>query len=671
MNIKCWLKRKVNSGKLPCEEEIWQQIEGYEVITFDCFDTLFKRNVEEATDVFVLMEHLYSQIPDSFAEKRIAAEKKARSFLSGQHKEVTLREIYDCYEGLAADQKEWCMKCEKEVEGKLLVRNSLLAKIYKRCIANNKKVFILTDTYMPQDFMEELFENNGLEGYNKLYVSSETQAVKADGSLYSVFLRENHLSATAVIHIGDSRKSDFKEARKQGIKSVLIPRYISDKDVEEKKQQNDIEQNFLCSFMDNSYRNYIYGQENNLNHDLSQYYEFGYKKFGLLLLGLVHWIYAKASLDELDRLFFLSRDGLIIKKAFDICYPLSDIKTYYLEVSRKSLRTPILWLDSSFDTIVSMLSTSKLVSVNSLFDGLGLNIEEYQEVLIKYDLNKNMVFESSTLKDNSVLKELYNLLQDDIVKKSLEQYELLKQYLKQNEVCGKFGIVDIGYAGSMQRYLEQVLDAMNVEHDIQGYYAGVAAYHKKNVEAHRDMSMYGYLFDCKNSPEDIDNRSGFVGLFEMLFLEQGGSVESYYADDSRGIKAKRAESEYMDGDKLSHEAQKIFALQKGALQFVESSLNDELLSEMDITAQNAFSGIERAGNSPKMKDINLFGDFAFVDEGNKTKLANPKGMLYYLFHLKQLKYDFLMCRWKIGFMKKLFKIVIPYEKLYRYMLRFR
>lgn len=670
MNIKCWLKRKVNSGKLPNEEEIWRQIEDYEVITFDCFDTLFKRNVEEATDVFALMEHLYSQLPDNFADKRIAAEKIARSFLNGQHKEVTLREIYDCYEGLSEDQKEWCIKCEKEIEGKLLVQNSLLVKIYKRCIANNRKIFVLTDTYMPLDFMKELFDKNGLEGYTKLYVSSEVQAVKADGSMYSFFLHENHLSVTDVIHIGDSRKSDLKEARKQGIKSILIPRYISDKGGAEKNKR-DIEWNFLSSFIDNSYRNYMYDVENNHNCNLSQYYEFGYKKFGPLLLGLVHWISAKTDSDELNRLFFLSRDGFIIKKAFDMCYPQRDIKTYYLEVSRKSLRIPILWLDTSFDIIASMLSTSKLVSVNSLFDGLGLNIEEYQEVLLKCGLNKDMVFESGTLKDNTVLKELYNLLQDDIVKKSLEQYELLKQYLKQNEVCGKFGIVDIGYAGSMQRYLEQALDAMNVEHDIQGYYAGVAAYHKKNVEAHRDMSMYGYLFDCKNSPEDIDNRSGFVGLFEMLFLEQGGSVESYYADDGCIIKAKRAKSEYMDGDKLSHEAQKIFALQEGALHFVESSLNDELLSEMDITAKNAFWGIERTGNSPRMKDINLFGNFAFVDEGNKTKLANPKGMLYYLFHLKQLKYDFLMCRWKIGFLKKLFKIVIPYEKLYRYMLKFR
>ncbi len=667
MNIKKKIKRKLNSGQLPCAEELWERVRSFQHVSFDCFDTLLKRNVDEATDVFRLMEYIYAEFPKGFAKSRIEAEQSAREKLNDKRQEITIEEIYDCYEGATEEQKQWYINCEKQVEKNLLVANAAVVDVYKRCIENGKNVYILTDTYMPLVFIKKVLKKNGIEGYKQVYVSSEKQVVKANGTMFDAFLEENNLDAKSVIHIGDSRKSDYVQAKKRGLSAVCIPRYRKDSISNARMFMNNIQLNYLHTFASNTYEFF----RSETRDGLREYSEFGYKNFGPLLLGFVKWIHKKAIEENIQKLYFFSRDGLIVKKAFDVYYKDESMKTYYLEVSRKSLRIPILWLDFSYETIVSMLSTSKLILINSIFDGLGLDIDYYETLLLTYGLSKDTVFESKTLLEEKKLRKIIETIKEEIIKRSHEQFDFLRNYLQQNNVCEKFGVVDIGYAGSMQRYLEQALDAMNVEYDIQGYYAGVAPYYKKNVEAHRDMSMYGYLFDCKNSPEDIDNRSGFVGLFEMLFLEQGGSVESYYADDSRGIKAKRADSEYMEGDKLSHEAQKIFALQKGALQFVESSLNDELLSEMDITAKNAFSGIERAGNSPKMKDITLFGDFVFVDEGNKTKLANPKGMLYYLFHLKQLKYDFLMCRWKIGFLKRLFKIELPYRKIYQLLLRFR
>ena len=667
MNIKKEIKRQLNSGQLPCVEELWDRVRLFQHVSFDCFDTLLKRNVDEATDVFRMMEYIYTELPKGFAKGRVEAEQYARKKLNNNHQEITIEEIYDCYEGLTEEQKQRYINCEKLVEQKFLVTNIKVVELYKRCIENGKNVYILTDTYMPLEFIKQVLKRNGIDEYKQIYVSSEKQMVKANGTMFESFLAENNLDAKSVIHIGDSRKSDYVQARKRGLSAVCIPRYREDSISNARMFKNDIQLNYLHTFADNTY-DYFAMQTRDV---LSEYNEYGYKNFGPLLLGFVKWIHKITIEENIQKLYFFSRDGLIVKRAYDIYYKNKGVETRYLEVSRKSLRVPILWLDFSYETIVTMLSTSKLISIESIFDGLGLNIDCYEVLLSKFGLPKDAVFESKALLEEKQLRKVIETLKDEIVEKSHEQFELLQNYLQQNNVCGKFGIVDIGYAGSMQRYLEQALDAMNVEHDIQGYYVGVAAYHKKNVEAHRDMSMYGYLFDCKNSPEDIDNRSGFVGLFEMLFLEQGGSVESYYADDGCIIKAKRAESEYMDGDKLSHEAQKIFALQEGALHFVESSLNDELLNEMDITAKNAFWGIERTGNSPKMKDINLFGNFAFVDEGNKTKLANPKGILYYLFHLKQLKYDFLMCRWKIGFLKRLLKIKLPYMKIYHLLLKFR
>jgi hypothetical protein len=67
----------------------------------------------------------------------------------------------------------------------------------------------------------------------------------------------------------------------------------------------------------------------------------------------------------------------------------------------------------------------------------------------------------------------------------------------------------------------------------------------------------------------------------------------------------------------------------------------------------------------------MFADFRFFDDGETMYLAKPRKMSDYFLNLKLLKKDFLASRWKIGFMKRLFKINMPYEKIYKFLLRFR
>ena len=65
----------------------------------------------------------------------------------------------------------------------------------------------------------------------------------------------------------------------------------------------------------------------------------------------------------------------------------------------------------------------------------------------------------------------------------------------------------------------------------------------------------------------------------------------------------------------------------------------------------------------------MFADFRFFDEGEMQYLASPKSVIYYATHAKELKKDFLLSRWKIGFMKRLFKIKLPYNEMYIQMKR--
>ena len=83
----------------------------------------------------------------------------------------------------------------------------------------------------------------------------------------------------------------------------------------------------------------------------------------------------------------------------------------------------------------------------------------------------------------------------------------------------------------MQRYLVQALNRIGIEAQVTGYYTGVAKYYERNIKVINDLDLNGYLFDFAHLKDSVDKRSSFVGLFETLFLEQGGSVKKYEKTD--------------------------------------------------------------------------------------------------------------------------------------------
>ena len=94
-----------------------------------------------------------------------------------------------------------------------------------------------------------------------------------------------------------------------------------------------------------------------------------------------------------------------------------------------------------------------------------------------------------------------------------------------------------------------------------------------------------------------------------------------------------------------------------------------MLNNFIYAPKELFEGIRKTGLEPSKKDLKLFSEFKFYDEGEIQYLAVPKSVLHYLVHIKELKKDFLLSRWKIGFLKKLLKLNLPYEYLYKILLK--
>lgn len=635
MGITQSVKDRINTGKPIDAEKLISVVENYDVISFDIFDTLLKRNVKKPTDVFLYIEKNIG-IP-GFAQKRIESEKKAREYTNKA--EVTLQDIYKEY---GEDYTEVELKAEAE----LLIANDDMHPVYKYCV-ENKKVVLTSDMYLPEEFICRILCREKLYGYSKLYLSSAINKTKSSGELFQYILDDLKVDKNKIIHIGDSIKSDYKTPKTLGIASVHIPTFTCK--AEFQLQGRSIEENIISSFINNT-----------IPQSPDKYYRFGYEKFGMFLWGYSRWLHDSVVSSGIKKVYFFSRDGLIMKKAFDSLY--SDIDTHYIEVSRRALRVPILWMNYEFEHVLNMLSPSKLIPLSTIFDGVGLNIEEYKDLVSEYGFETTSCFDRSKILKNKHLIDMYKQLAPDIESVSKHEYNLLVKYIKQNALNGKFAIVDIGWSGGMQRYLCETLDKLGIEHEIEGYYIGVADYFKRNTAVVPGLDINGYLFDFSHDEDATDSRAPFVGLFETLFLEQAGSVNNY-VEENGVVKGNRLPYEYIENGEPTYELKCVQKIQEGAIDFVRRFCNRDIKLDAFIL----FKGIEETGLRPTKQDLDMFANFRFFDEGETQCLAKPKSIFYYAGHVNELKNDFLLSRWKIGFMKRLFKMKLPYKSMYDYL----
>ena len=616
-------------------------------ISFDIFDTLLIRNCNNCIDVFKYIEKKYNI--NNFCSKRVNAEQKARRI--SLFEEITLHEIYSQYsfenEDISLDE---LMKIEIDTEKNFLVKNLKYYELYKILLKKGYKIIITSDMYLPKNVINDILYENGYKGYFKLYLSSDLLKTKATGSMFKYILSELNIKPNEIIHFGDNIKSDFLIPKKMGIKTYLVHQ-------KKKNHYNDLDFSIFNNFIENT-------------ADSKEYYsQFGYECFGPFLYEYVKWLKEKFIKNDISKVYFLSRDGYIMKEAFDIINN-DNIESLYLEVSRRSLRVPILHINPEYENIILELSNAKSIKLINFFDMLGLNAESYKICIEKYGFMLEKNYDKNKLLGNAKFKKMYDeCLKKDVIINSKKEFEFLKKYLKMKKVEGKFAIVDIGWGGSMQKYLIKTLNLLNINNDVFGYYIGIADYYKKNV-LDKDMKMFGYLFDLKNNINTQDLRKPFVGLFESLFLENKGSVEKYRIKNNLPI-AIRSNYEYSVKDKLINEEICVNLIQKSAINFIKYAEKNSVIKSLNIKSEDAFNGIRKVGLYPTRSDLNHFCNFRFFDEGEINRLASPKKMIYYIFHISKFKNDFFDSRWKIGFLSMAFKLKLNYCKIYKFLYKFK
>lgn len=594
-------------------------------ISFDIFDTLLYRKCNE-NEIFEKMEEKLNKSFDHFKEKRIKAQIEAQS---EKKVESTIEDIYDMFITNKDEIKELIDK-EVETEIENLEPNLLLIQKINDLSADGKKIVIISDMYLLKDNIANILKHFNIN-YDYLYVSSDIQLRKSNGKLFDYVLKDLKIKNTEIIHTGDNLKSDYLMPKIKGIEAYRWKKITTTENhVDVLKKSKSDNSNVLIKIIEQ----YI---------PLDYFDEIGYKLFGPLLYGYSKWINELCKKIKLDYLCFLSRDGQIMEKAYKIIYPEEKNYNYFL-ASRRALTVPRLVDAKNMNDIIRYVPYIKREeSVENFLSKIGI----YDKQLINKIKNKyGDTLSRNTLLSDDIGKDIFNMIKDEMYQNAIKERENALGYINENMPEGKVGIIDIGWYGTMQRTLDNLLENESKSREFYGIYLGLLK--KENEKNLKNAN--GYIFNYEDGIENSKLLYGYNGLIELMFTADHGSAKRYIKEDNKyKCELEEEKGEYTEFVKK---------VQNGALKFILDAKRENL----DLTSKEAFQPINDLLTNPSLEECYILGDLNFYD-AYFEKIIQFHGWKEFIKKPKSEIKKFLKSNWKIGYIKEMFKVSKP-SKIY-------
>ncbi len=597
-----------------------------QISSFDIFDTLLTRLVIEPTEIFRICGDRARQFgwinlsTETFRKMRIEAESRSRLFYEGG--EVSLDEIYYEFANTLEIDLEIIDKLkelELIVEAEYLIAVPNAHQLVEKARRSHSHVLFLSDMYLPVEFLESQLKQHGFwqEG-DRLYLSADHRKSKGEGSLFLKVLKDLSLSPQQLTHIGNNWQSDVAKPSSLGISSV----YIDDANPNRYElilQKYAHATNGITSLWAGISR-YTRLTRDAKTPKESVIRDIAAAVAAPVLTAYVIWILQQAKTRQLSRIYFLARDGEILlqiaKELAPQIYP--EVELRYLYVSRQALRMPGLtkinkafweWMfdDTDIFTIESLLARMCLEgeAAQSIFELLGYPLNLWQKNLS----TKERVSLRANLEKNVFLQEL-------ILEIAKQKREVLKAYLQQEKMLDgqPFGLVDVGWRGSLQISLENAFEIFGTRNPVGFYFA----LDKPSGGLKHKGEAIAYFFNINNSTglrNDIDYR--YVSAMEVFCAGCEGTTLTYALQADHSVKPvlKHLNNQpALDWGLVSFQESVITFVRHLAMR----SLSDFALPTSPKLLREALDELfMTANNSPTQQEAEAFTDCPFFDDPNE------------------------------------------------------
>lgn len=328
---------------------------------------------------------------------------------------------------------------------------------------------------------------------------------------------------------------------------------------------------------------------------------------GPLTFFFVWWVLNNAIKMGLRRLYFLARDGLILKKVAELLVNKwgLDIELRYLYCSRESLLLPSLDHVNEFELTWITWGYLSSISIEEICRRVRIELNDLAKHIPEYHFSHIISNPSSplTLEDlNTLRKVLADPAIEKIIKeKNSDIYEAAVGYLEQKGLFNgsPFGLVDTGWRGSSQYAISSLLDKAKSRpgNGVVGFYLGI----NNDKWVYKNDRLFPFMFDW--SKQNRDYRLYNFLCFELLFAAAHGRTLKYENRNGnfRPVLETSASSDLSPMIKLHHES---------AIQFADYA--SRLVSLSDY--HKSFPGLcnllaRKLISSPTSGEASVYGKF--------------------------------------------------------------
>ncbi|WP_026665066.1 hypothetical protein [Butyrivibrio sp. FC2001] len=580
------------------KEELYKKSLDAKLVSFDIFGTLITRDVVDPNDIF-----------------KIAGA--------------------DLHKGIDTVENKTHIEKLFEIDMSLVHPKNNMIDLLKKIRTDGKTVILTSDMYLNEQMIGTILEYVGIiakNDYDRIFVSSEYGCTKKDGGLFKIIKEQYKVNYGDILHIGDALRSDYLVPTKLGISAIWV---------NEKKWRihfhRSVEINTLSRFI--------------LNHTIGKGYEYslGYRCYGPLMYGFCLWL-AERIKDYKGQIYFLAREGYVIYKALDIM-GFKRNNMHYMLVSRRGITGALLWTCNNVDEMVYSLRIEKSISLKKIASLLDIS-----DCLEKEDngeeLQKMMFASADEIlrepKAVGFISKCFRQIKD----RSWIQYECMEQYFKTIEFDkpDNCTVIDIGWSGTMQHYLNKYLQIKKSNKKINGLYLGV------RTNKYIGDAKEGFLFngDSVKKQKEIFT---FVGMLECILSEQHGSVKRYWKMDECD------EPERCCYEFLGDDAKKIATIQDGILNFVKDMNLSPIKRILKFDSFLSSYNVIKYGNHPSKEDLDFYRNLTICDDS--YGLNSDFGIKEWT--IENIGNKLTNSIWKIAYLKCTFGRLFPAKGLYDFL----
>jgi len=467
--------------------------------SFDIFDTLICRGVESPVDIFRIMEISHpDKVPTGFAEMRERCERKSRRMTARE--DVTLDQIYEVLSTELNGQFKASVIKNVEIETELLFslpRRDGIARLDK--LRNDGvRVIGISDMYLPKSAIAAMLAKNGVV-LDELYVSSELGVTKATGNMYRqvAVLEEQPLSWT---HHGDNYRSDVANAIALGLRAIHMP--ITEFPLYHKGNAPvGMTEGVVTALV----RQMMYGRSGDISE--RTWFQIGAQHTGPLSILLCHLVRQTADRTGSRNIFFLARDGYVLKRVYEILFPSDTRNLSYLAASRRMINFP-LTVDDEAGIFNFVASDAVGMTGRHLLARVQVSVrddDQDADAVLKTDaqVKKFLTPYMPTIKEQARLERMH-------VEAYLEHEGLLSN---DDSV-----IVDVGWLCSMQKNLTRLISNRGLKGSIHGVYFGT------NNLPEPNLNIEGLFYTGFSATSAVKAIASQVEVMELLFASAEQSI---------------------------------------------------------------------------------------------------------------------------------------------------